>query len=285
MFPQLKNKRFTDLSQGDVVTVQDQFENIAVLDNGQRINVNRLLDPVYFDEYIDPKSFLGDTYNVFAEKIKSIDLSQIKEDTTINDSAIIEVDPEQERREMEQKALLMAKQMNPGAAAQKQVDMLKEILGDDEDLPVVQSARVEVNNQPQVQSRQQVIQPKVEDPIITMFRNVKRNKDFSFTLTINEMIPRLDFIEMMEDSYQTSIIEFLADEFTQKLLSDPDFIKNKISEEIRSMVCKKDSSKKLEVITDKTSQPLEIINDGASNLKEEKPKTPRKPKTKPKTEQ
>lgn len=285
MFPQLKNKRFTDLSQGDVVTVQDQFENIAVLDNGQRINVNRLLDPVYFDEYIDPKSFLGDTYNVFAEKIKSIDLSQIKEDTTINDSAIIEVDPEQERREMEQKALLMAKQMNPGAAAQKQVDMLKEILGDDEDLPVVQSARVEVNNQPQVQSRQQVIQPKVEDPIITMFRNVKRNKDFSFTLTINEMIPRLDFIEMMEDSYQTSIIEFLADEFTQKLLSDPDFIKNKISEEIRSMVYKKDSSKKLEVITDKTSQPLEIINDGASNLKEEKPKTPRKPKRKPKTEQ
>jgi hypothetical protein len=55
-----------------------------------------------------------------------------------------------------------------------------------------------------------VYQPPVEDPIITMFKNCKRNKDFKISLDIEDKIPRPDFIEMMEDSYTTSIIEFLA---------------------------------------------------------------------------
>jgi 3-methyladenine DNA glycosylase Tag len=44
---------------------------------------------------------------------------------------------------------------------------------------------------------------------------------------------------MMEDSYEISIIEFLADEFTEKLLNDPSIIRNQIINEIKSMIDKK----------------------------------------------
>jgi hypothetical protein len=81
-----------------------------------------------------------------------------------------------------------------------------------------------------------VYQPPVEDPIITMFKNCKRNKDFKISLDIEDKIPRPDFIEMMEDSYTTSIIEFLADEFTNNLLQNPNIIKEKIINEIKTIV-------------------------------------------------
>jgi hypothetical protein len=80
------------------------------------------------------------------------------------------------------------------------------------------------------------------DPIISMFKNVKRNTDFNISLEVNHKIPRLDFIEMMEDSYNTSIIEFLAEEFTNEILINPALIKNKISEEIRSLVYERNAN-------------------------------------------
>ena len=41
---------------------------------------------------------------------------------------------------------------------------------------------------------------------------------------------------MMEDSYELSIIEYLADEFTSNVLKNPNLIRNKIIKEIRTKV-------------------------------------------------
>jgi 3-methyladenine DNA glycosylase Tag len=41
---------------------------------------------------------------------------------------------------------------------------------------------------------------------------------------------------MMEDSYEISIIDFLAEEFTQNLLKDPNLIRNKIKSEIKRLL-------------------------------------------------
>jgi predicted DNA-binding transcriptional regulator YafY len=38
---------------------------------------------------------------------------------------------------------------------------------------------------------------------------------------------------MMEDSYETSIIDFLADEITDSIISNPDNIRNMIKDKIR----------------------------------------------------
>ena len=69
-----------------------------------------------------------------------------------------------------------------------------------------------------------------------MFRNVKRNVEFNIDLKIEGKIPRLDFIEMMEDSYEVSIIDFLAQEFTENILKDPNLVKNKIISEIKRLL-------------------------------------------------
>lgn len=230
MFPQLKNKKFIDISTNKTFSVIDQFENIAILDNKQRVDVKRLLDPSYYDEYIDPVNFFNQqSYQIFTEKIKSIPdeaLQNIKED---DEPAVTVYDPEEEKRLLEQRA----RNINPQAGIIAQMDKFKDLIDDD--------IRVIDDFSKQTQQTQ-LVQPelKIEDPIISMFKNVKRNTEFKITLDVNNKIPRPDFIEMMEDSYETSIIEYLADEFTKSLINDPSVIKNKIIEEIKSLVYKKE---------------------------------------------
>lgn len=74
------------------------------------------------------------------------------------------------------------------------------------------------------------------DPMIAVFKRSKMNTDFKFSIEIDKKIPKLAYIEMMEESCETSIIEYLAQEFTESILRNPEFIKNKIAEEIRNMI-------------------------------------------------
>jgi hypothetical protein len=232
----LKDRKFTDLITGSVITVNEQFENIAILDNDQRVDVGRLVDTKYYEEYIDPKTFFSNqkSYNVFAEKIMAIPNEVISKMEDTNDSAIIEVDPEDERREMERRAAEMGRNMNLGKSTQNQLDKLKEYM--DEDIPVVsqQPRRQEPTQQyVQPQQSQQVV---VNDPISDMFKNIKRNTDFNISINIENKIPRIDFIEMMEDSYEISIIDYLSEQFTNDLLKNPSRIKDIIKAEINTIV-------------------------------------------------
>jgi len=76
----------------------------------------------------------------------------------------------------------------------------------------------------------------VEDPIYKLFSQVKRSTNFSLNVKLNEKIPRKDFIKMWEDSYEVSIIDFLVDEFTRKLLNDPSMIRNQLREALHNHV-------------------------------------------------
>jgi hypothetical protein len=270
MFPDVINKKFTEISTGTVVSVTEQFEDVAILNNNSRINLKRLLDGNFYSEslgrpavkstedYVDPKDFFDNSsYKLFADKIKSIPNEVINnlKDERESDSAIMEVDPEMEKRELQNKANQMMKNLNPSAAAQKQTASLMSMIG--EDVPEEQVIHSDFNNtkstvegpvvrinadREETKSQQTVTQPisrpveNVIDPIFSIFKGVKRNKDFSFVIEISDKIPRVDFIEMMEDSYEKSIIDFLADEFTEKIISDPELIRSKIKKEIHSIV-------------------------------------------------
>lgn len=268
-------KKFTNISDGRIVEVKDMFEDIVILNDNTKIKTSRLMDKSYFDEYIDPNSFFQNQslLNTFAQKIKQIPddiLSRIPDEkvgssNTINESfkdsrfspmtnesAVILSDPEMEKEELARKYGIKDSriQMSAQEQAQNQMEKFKSLLDDPIDEPV---QKIEVNRDVVVndvfidenripEATRQYIQPpvqKVEDPIITMFRNVKRNKDFKISIDVVNKIPRPDFIEMMEDSYNTSIIEFLADEFTNAILENPDLIKNKIIEEINNIVYSK----------------------------------------------
>ena len=253
----LLNKSFKNNQTGEVVRIIDSYQNIAVTEKKERIDANRLLDSKYFTEYIDPKSFFQDTstYNLFAEKIKNVDLSKIPDDdssfngNSINmpsingfnpstdESAVVMCDPEDEKAELMRKY-----GATDTSALTKQNQAFSKILGDDGgEVVQVNVDRTPPVNQ-QVQTSQPLPQPEVnqranfEDPIITMFKNAKKNVDFSIDLKVEGKIPRIDFIEMMEDSYEISIIEFLADEFTNDLLKNPSKLKMKIISELKKTV-------------------------------------------------
>ena len=55
----MNGKKFRDNRTGEVVKVIDAFENIAILENKQKIDVRRLTDTNYFTEEIDPASFFN----------------------------------------------------------------------------------------------------------------------------------------------------------------------------------------------------------------------------------
>ena len=263
------NRTFRDNKTGEVVKVIDSFEKIAVLENKSKISTDFLSNPDLYTEQIDPLNFFNNqgSYNILADKIKNIPTDFIKDDPgssgldissrisidgvqpTMNESAIIMMSEEDEKAELARK---YGVNPNPIDAASRQNEAFARILGEDaeDELPIIKRLpdlipndepvqRIEVNRDPQpVQPvvQQPISQPKVEDPIITMFKNVKKSVEFKFNVELSNKIPRLDFIEMMEDSYETSIIEFLANEFTNNILSNPDIIKDSIKERIKQLV-------------------------------------------------
>ena len=318
------NKTFKNKITGDSFTIIDQYQNVAITSNKEKIDVNLLSNDKLFvpvknntiqsmnenfefpkkqkEDIIDPNRFFDDqnTYNAFADKIKNVDLSKIPDDenkslntissnipssygdlpVATNESAIIMSDPEDEIEEIKRK--YGATSIDDSVRRQNEV--FSRLLDPESNQPEVQPIKqVEVKRE-YVESQQTYIEPpvqriEVQDPIISMFKNVKRNLDFKINLKIDGKIPRLDFIEMMEDSYDVSIIDYLADEFTNKILNDPSIIRNKVKDEIKSMIDKKNvnSNKESEKLL---PVPNQVTRKEDTDKKEVKPRnTTRKRET------
>ena len=261
----LDNKKFRNNKTGEVVKVISTFENIAILENKQRTTVGELMNPSAFTEEIDPSSFFSNqsAYNTLAEKIKTIPTHMIKDDESsstinvsptynsdmqfspnVNESAVVMTTEEDERAELARKYGVTE---DATQSLQKQNEAFAKILGDEseDELPQVFNQmvnepvqRVEVQREEIVQPiRPEVAQPvAAEDPIITMFKRTKKSVEFKVSVDISDKIPRLDFIEMMEDSYDISIIDFLADEFTNKILQNPTLIRESVKSKIKQLV-------------------------------------------------
>lgn len=270
------NKTFKNRVTGDTFKIIDVYQNIAITDKKEKINTAILSNEKLFSpmsnqtnfmksnpkEDIDPNQFFDSqkTYNTFAEKIKNFPLDKFNDPESstpnnpnnpysnlglnTNESAIIMSDPEDEIEELKRKY---------GAttiddSVRRQNEIFSKILEEpslEQNAQIERSPITEVVNKQEVSFTSDNITPvkesviqriEVEDPLITMFKNVKRNVDFNIDLKIEGKIPRLDFIEMMEDSYEISIIEYLAKEFTQSILRDPKIIQDKITQEIKNLL-------------------------------------------------
>lgn len=292
----LSNKTFKDNRTGEVLKVIGSFENIAILENKEKVDVRNLTDSNLYTEQIDPANFFNNqgAYNILAEKIKSIPADKIRDDVsgevsisvdgggfkpTTNESAVIMGNEDDERAELARK---YGASIDNVSSTNKQNQAFAKILGEEEEVQRVEINRDEPRMVEQRQPQQiQSQQVQVEDPIIAMFKNVKKGIDFKMNLEISNKIPRIDFIEMMEDSYETSIIDFLADDFTNKLLSNPESIKKMISDRIKQIVYGGEVTKKVEEvnsqITDSVTQvekrePLSLEKEPVLSKEVETPK-------------
>lgn len=247
----LSNKTFKNNATGEIVKVIDSFENIAILENKGKAEVSKLLNTDLYTEQIDVSSFFNTqgAYNNLAEKIKNIPADKIRDDVggevminvdgnnsfssakpSMDESAIIMTTEEDERAELAKRYGVVTPQND----VDKQNQAFAKLLGEEDEVQTIEVNR----DQPRVETQRPVQKSvqMVEDPIITMFKNVKRSKDFSISLEIKNKIPRPDFIEMMEDSYNTSIIDFLAAEFTDNILRNPQIIEDMIKQKIKELV-------------------------------------------------
>lgn len=318
----MNGRQFKDNRTGEVVKVIDSFENIAILENKQKIDVRRLTDTNHFTEQIDPASFFNNqgAYNNLAEKIKNIPTNDIVDDGPVNTtpvvnysensynppvddgSAIIMSTLDDEREELARK---YGVSLDNTQAVVKQNEAFAQILGDENvnELPVATQApvyrtdeqvqRVEVRRDDEGEAVQRPV-AKQEDPIHVMFRNAKKVVEFDLDLKLINKIPRLDFIEMMEDSYEKSIIDFLATEITNDLLKNPENLKFQIAEKIKEMVynrkpIRKSSTKKPvdKPVVKKpvVKKPTNLKEDLKTITETETKKTVRKPRIKKETEQ
>lgn len=236
---------------------------------------------------IDPNNFLNNTRNPILEQIKSLSsdiIDKLPADNSANGRfypndtafAIVDEDPELEKEMLAKKYNINSSALPNNAIEQANMQMNK-LLNDprwgkmlqeetgyqpqQNNIAEVRQTQPVVQSQPrdnfdyQTQTRQ--VDPVVEtkfpvqnsyvDPIVSMFQKAKRTTTFKTIFEIDKKIPRLDFIEMMEDSYETSIIDYLAQEFTEQILSNPLAIKNKIADELRQMLDKKTGKTKEQV--------------------------------------
>lgn len=305
----LAGKVFKNNVTGTTIKVIDSFENIAILENKQKIDVKQLMDSNQYTEQIDPSSFFNNqgAYNSLAEKIKTIPSHLIQDDGEIpttttsnydgfnpasNESAIVMTTEDDEKAELARKYGVSMEDNS----LQKQNQAFAKILGEDgvDELPQVPTTQI-YDEQPvqkvEVQREQREVIQQVEDPIITMFKRTKRNVDFKINVEVSDKIPRLDFIEMMEDSYEISMIDFLADEFTNKILQDPSQIRESIKSKIKQLVYGIESfpTPVNPQITDAVTQvekhePLSIEKEPVLSKELPKKTTTRKPRAKKETE-
>jgi hypothetical protein len=249
------------------VRVIDSFENIAILENKTKIDVRRLMDSRLYTEYIDPNSFMdtSNAYNGIFEKIKNLptegmpyeknEVSPIGSmstgETIVNpsyNSAFPSSDEpvayassiEDEKAELAKKYGI---QLDSKSALDRQGQAFAKILGDDQ--TSVQRVDIVRDNgtgevissemsSPAVEKREDV----QKDPY-EMFRGIKRSVEFKLDLPLTNRIPKLEFIEMMEDSYDKSLIDFLAMDITNDILSNPEALMESIKEKIKDMVYSK----------------------------------------------
>lgn len=293
----LANKSFKDNRTGEVVKVIDSFENIAILENKQKMDVRKLTNPDLFTEQIDVANFFSNqgSYNSLAEKIKNIPIENIVEEDnrgnivtsdgvqlsksevtpSMNESAVIISSIEEEKAELARKYGIVDNK----TSVQNQNAAFAKILDEDQ--------ATNNSNKETKPDNHTIIQPpiqriEVSDPITNMFRNVKRNVTFKINIEISNKIPRVDFIEMMEDSYDVSIIDFLAEEFTQNILKNPNQIKDMIKDKITKIVygngITEELVKKSEVVKKKaTKKPTPPKNQVIREGKEPKKTPPPKP--------
>ena len=225
----LIGKEFIDIKSGNRISVSDQFEDVIILGDGNRVSYSRLMDKLYYDEVIDPASFLknSDAFMSLADKIKKMPDDVINESVNndIDSPAIVYVDPQDEYNEMLEKARKMSETM--GITPNNNVDNIVESIVDKKQFPNNDISPNNIMNQNQ------------QNPIEILFSQAKKDTKLTINISFDINIPKKEFINMMEDTYDYSIINYLSTFYTDKILHDDKTIHNEISRSIKEFVSKK----------------------------------------------
>lgn len=70
------------------------------------------------------------------------------------------------------------------------------------------------------------------NPEITILKRVKRKNPIKINLVIDELVPDKDKMEVLNEMFHTSMVEFLTDEIMSKIFQNPSKLREQISESL-----------------------------------------------------
>lgn len=286
----LNNKIFVDRN-GLHNKVMDVDGNIAIMEDGQRIVVERLLDTDFYKEA--SSKFTVNTVNQINESVnnnpvnifdnpnrfhnylnninlKNINFNEISDnDTTphivmtenvvesrntqpINNQyrnqqsqVITNMYDEEENTEKAMLDRAVKQQQELNKKIKQQQDKLSGLVDQDDIIPTTDDYLVKLHENNAEDLNQSLIfnpnQPIIkstpkEEPISKMLNGIKKTDKFNINIKIEEMIPNKTLIKMWEESSDISMIDYLADEMFNKLMRNPEVIKEQIKDKLKNTI-------------------------------------------------
>lgn len=81
--------------------------------------------------------------------------------------------------------------------------------------------------------------PKSDLSSISFFQNLKRSKKVKLHVDIEEMIPKTDFIRMMDENFDGGVLNFLVTDIVQKMLKKPQILEGYVKDALEEIVYNK----------------------------------------------
>lgn len=274
------DQSFLDKKTGTIHKILNVNNGIALTDNIEKIPVNKLLDSNLYThqggevvdinesiksvdtpqtDIVDPNKFFNNqsTYNIFADKIKSVDTSKMKDDEPINVNLPNDLNVDNSINAAytssidDEKAELARKygvqNTSPQQSVQKQNEAFAKYLDDEGPVVKVNADTHQIEepvNNVVVNNIPKTTPTPTTNPVHSVFDQAKKSLPFTAIINQSGYIPRLDFIELMEDSYEVSIIDYLANDYVNQLLANPEQVKNQIKSQIISLLEKSKPKKR-----------------------------------------
>lgn len=253
----MSNNVYTDKSTGEQVTIINEDVNFYELNNKVRIKKDVFAKRYEQKAEIDPNSFFNTQYSSsdplmnLANQIKNLDSSKISDDydsgtkvrytppTVLSDNSMSQTAVKQPQIEesivltAEQKKAMLEewKRTQPGA----QIPQVQKKNWDDEDEILLNGTNKE-NNIIQPQQKTQKKEEVKVDPIQMMFKMFKSNYPVKLNIEIEENIPNPTFISMVQENVEADAVEYYAKLISDKLLKEPEKLKNQIYEQLKSII-------------------------------------------------
>jgi hypothetical protein len=263
-------KKYTKISEGKDYTITNIEGSFYILNDGVKISAERLTDTNTYLPVNESSDFFNSANNAIASVFmkapsqpsyndnvtrieavrKDIDYDDEPISNNIDDIdkamyansnnvAVVygDEDPEYEKRKLLEKYNISPNNVAKSVAQQNA--MMSKLLEDDLTISDLDPVK-HIEPQKRVESIQQPMQQvTVEDPIISLLNKTKRVNKFKGKIDIEEMLPKNEFIQMLEESYDNSIVEYLADEIVNKLIQDHGALKEQIKKQIFTFINKK----------------------------------------------
>src|SRR5574344_389283 len=243
----LKGKRYKSVATGEIFAVETNSDDIVYMknDNDVIINItpNDLFNTEIFsaiDDYgysVNKDEIMDEKSPIFETNQPSFQAPSLNEDSKIDAEAFLKNNIMTTNLASQLKSVV--EHIDPNTIRDDTRASLT--INDEDDDSIV--INVDNNIENSVTSTSNINDNVKNNPIVDMFKSVKRTVDFSVELHISNKIPQPSFIKMWEENYNDSIIDYLTNNISQDLLNNPQQVKEIVKDGIMKVVYGKNYNK------------------------------------------